>query len=83
MSTVPVSKQNFGVVPRVAYSPAEFAEALGVSRQHVHNMIGRGELQSMKLGKARRIPATEIERLLDEASASTRVVTTDQYGGVA
>ncbi len=80
---MPVLHQSSGVATRVAYSPAEFADALGVSRQHVHNMIARGELHSMKLGKARRIPATEIERLLRDATAIARVASTDEFGGVA
>ena len=53
---------------RWAYSPAEVAELLSVTRQHVHNLIRRGELKSTKIGTCRRIPATEIRRLVDGAS---------------
>jgi excisionase family DNA binding protein len=51
-------------VDRLAYSPAELAEALGVTRQHVHNLIQRGELRAVKVGRCTRIPATEATRLL-------------------
>lgn len=49
---------------RAAYSPAEFAELLGVTRQHVHALINRGEIHSVKLGRSRRIPASELDRIL-------------------
>ncbi|MCZ7537806.1 MAG: helix-turn-helix domain-containing protein [Acidimicrobiia bacterium] len=41
---------------RVAYSPAEAAEALGLSRATVHNLIRAGEIASTKIGRSRRIP---------------------------
>jgi len=52
---------------RLAYSPAEFAAAVGCTRQHVQNLIARGEIPSVKLGRLRRIPAHIVEDLLDEA----------------
>lgn len=51
---------------RLAYSPAEAAEALGVCRQTIHNLIVRGEIRSVKIGRSRRIPAAELVRLLGE-----------------
>ena len=51
---------------RLAYSPAELAEALGCSRQHIHNLIVRGEIRSIKIGASRRISAAEVTRLLGE-----------------
>ena len=50
-------------VDRLAYSPTEFAEAIGVTRQHVHNLIARGELRAVKVGRCTRIPASEVSRL--------------------
>lgn len=50
---------------RLAYSPAELAEALGVTRAHIHNLIRRGELRSIKLGRSRLIPADVVQDLLD------------------
>jgi excisionase family DNA binding protein len=51
-------------VDRLAYSPTECAAALGLTRQTIHNLIARGELASCKIGRARRIPASELARLL-------------------
>lgn len=54
-------------VERLGYSPAEFAAAFGCTRQHVQNLIARGELPSIKLGRLRRIPRAAVEALLEEA----------------
>lgn len=50
-------------VERFAYSPVEVAEALGVSRAHIYNLMQRGELRYSSVGHVRRIPRTELERL--------------------
>ncbi len=49
---------------RMAYSPAEAAEVLGLCRASIYNLMARGELRSASLGRARRIPRVELERLL-------------------
>ncbi|MGH9151160.1 MAG: helix-turn-helix domain-containing protein [Acidimicrobiales bacterium] len=51
-------------VERLAYSPAEIAHALGCTRQHIQNLIGRGELPSVKLGRKRLIPRHVVDELL-------------------
>jgi excisionase family DNA binding protein len=51
-------------VERLGYRPARAAEALDVTRQHVFNLIARGEIRAIKLGNATIIPAAEIARLL-------------------
>lgn len=58
---------------RLAYSPAEAAEILGVSRAHVHALIAQGILPSLKLGRSRRIRAEALaERLaILEAEAAS------------
>ncbi len=57
-------------VERLAYSPAEVAAALGCTRQHVQNLIARGELRSVKLGRRRLIARHVLTDLLgiDEAT---------------
>lgn len=50
----------------------ETAEMLGVSRWTVQRMIAAETLQSVKIGKSRRIPYSEIERVLHARSAPTR-----------
>lgn len=54
---------------RVAYSQQEFADALGLSRQHVAKLITRGDVHAVKLGRAVRIPASELDRLLSPVSS--------------
>jgi len=48
---------------RLAYSPAEAAEVIGVCRATIYNLIGRGDLRVTKIGRATRIPITELRRL--------------------
>jgi excisionase family DNA binding protein len=50
---------------RVAYSPSEVASRLGVTRQHIHNLIARGEIPSVKLGRRRLIPGALVDRFYD------------------
>lgn len=50
---------------RLAYSPAEVAAKLGCTRTHIQNLIARGELPSVKLGRRRLIPRTVIDDLFN------------------
>jgi excisionase family DNA binding protein len=47
----------------LAYTPAEAAELLGISRKHVYVLMERGELRTTKIGSCRRVPADEVRRL--------------------
>lgn len=49
-------------VDRLAYSPAEAAAAIGVSRATIYNLLHRGELTARKVGRATRIARSELER---------------------
>ena len=49
------------------YSLNEFAKILGVSQQHIFNVIKRGEIKKVKVGKRSLIPVSELQRLLDSA----------------
>jgi excisionase family DNA binding protein len=53
---------------RSAFSVAEFARAIGISRGSVYALIAAGELKSLKLGDRRIIPASELQRLLSRAA---------------
>ena len=52
---------------REFYSLNEFAKILGVSQQHIFNVIKRGEIKKVKVGKRSLIPVSELQRLLDSA----------------
>lgn len=50
----------------LAVKPADGAALLGVSRQTIYRWMWAGEIRSVTLGSSRRIPMTEIDRLLTE-----------------
>ena len=56
------------------YKPEEAAEALRVSRTRIYELIRGGQLESVKSGRNRRIPAEALDeyvaRLRDEAGAA-------------
>jgi excisionase family DNA binding protein len=53
-----------GSDPRIAYSPAEAAAALGITRQTVYALIARGELRRFKVGRCTRIPTADVHALV-------------------
>lgn len=53
-------------LPKLAYTPAEAADLLGVTRQHLYRFLNSGELPSFYLGRSRRIPAIALERFVAE-----------------
>ena len=54
---------------RITYSVDEVAQMLGISRGLAYEMVGRGELPSVRLGRRLLIPCRAFERWLDEAVA--------------
>lgn len=65
------SPQTVSVVRRHAYTPAEAATALGLCRASIYNLMARGELRYVKLGRSTRIPAAELDRLLGASSGGS------------
>jgi excisionase family DNA binding protein len=55
-------------------SIAQAAELLGVSRDTVRRLIAVGELSSMKIGVAVRIPREDVDHLVARGRARTRGV---------
>ena len=49
---------------RLAYSPAEAAVALGMSRSKVYELMADGTLPSLTLGRSRRIRVADLDALL-------------------
>lgn len=47
------------------YKVKEVAEMFRVSMQAVRNMISRGQLAAVKIGKDYRIPVSEVDRILN------------------
>ena len=54
----------------------EAAQRLGIGRSHAYNYVLRGELESVKMGRSRRVPVQAIddfvERLRSETEHSVR-----------
>lgn len=48
---------------RLAVTPREFAKMLGVSANHVYNLIASGQVRVTRLGRRLLIPRYELERL--------------------
>lgn len=49
---------------RLAYSPADAAENLGVSQRTIWRLIGSGEIGTFKLGSRTLIPADDLRALI-------------------
>ena len=60
---------------RLLLKPAEFAEAIGVSRSRGYELIERGEVPSVRIGNSVRVPVDALkkwseQRLASESTAS-------------
>lgn len=63
--------------PRALYTVNETLQALGVSRPTLYGMLRARTLRSVLIGRSRRIPATEIERI----SRATYVAVDPKFSG--
>lgn len=48
-----------------AFSPAEAAQQLSISRANLYRLIAEGTIRRVKIGRRTLIPASEIDRLLE------------------
>lgn len=51
---------------RLLLSVEEAADSLGISRAAMYQILGRGEVASVKLGRSRRIPVDALRRFVSE-----------------
>ena len=58
-----ISERN-ALAERLAYSPDEAAELLGISRELVHDLLRTGQLGSVKAGRRRLIGKHHLEEFL-------------------
>jgi excisionase family DNA binding protein len=58
---------NMDIDNRWCLSVPEAAELLGISRNNAYELVKRGELPSIKLGKRKLIPKVALEKKLLEA----------------
>ena len=52
----------------LVYTVVETAALLGISRTHAYELVSRGELAHVRLGKRIVIPRSALERMLDVAA---------------
>ncbi len=55
-----------GNLGRLGYSAREVAESLGVSEKHIKNLMAKGVIPSLTLGKRRIVRAADLQKALDE-----------------
>jgi excisionase family DNA binding protein len=60
---------------KILLKPLEVAEAIGVSRSRVYDLIGRGELPSIRVGGVVRVPVQALrDWVSDQMGAKSRPV---------
>jgi excisionase family DNA binding protein len=59
-------------IPRLAFSPNEAAEALGISRAKLYEELASGRLRSLRAGKRRLIPIGALDEWLSDLPADYR-----------
>jgi excisionase family DNA binding protein len=57
---------------RLAYSPSESAQVLGISRSKVYELMGSGDLNVIKLGSRTLVLHSELARFLASLGARAR-----------
>lgn len=50
---------------KLCYTPTEAAALLGVGRTKVYELMASGQLASIRIGRARRIPATALRTFVE------------------
>lgn len=63
------NKTSAATLAPMVLSPDEVAAALRVTRQYVYELMARGELDSVTIGRHRRISVQSVERLVANGCA--------------
>lgn len=56
---------------KLLLTPDEAAQALGVSRSTVYELINSGELTAIRIGRSRRVPTEVLERFVRARTEET------------
>lgn len=56
-------------IPRILLKPEEAAIALGVSRSTLYELLATGAVDSVHIGKSRRVPVAALERYVEQLRA--------------
>jgi len=57
---------------RLLLRPEEVAQALGIGRSQAYSLLSSGEIESIRIGRSRRVPVEALERWLEEVRGSQR-----------
>jgi len=68
-ATTPLPYQD-----RLLLRPREVAAATGLSRSMVYELIGRGELPSIRVGKSVRVPVADLQQWIRDQAVQQRPV---------
>lgn len=63
MTKIQRAKPN---VDRLLLTVVEAADLLGVGRTTLYELLARGELQAVRIGRSRRVPRTAIDDYVDQ-----------------
>lgn len=55
-------------VERLLLRPAEAAQAIGVSRSRMYELINSGEIPSVKVGRVKRVPVDKLREWIERNS---------------
>lgn len=55
---------------KLLLTPEEAGERLGVGRTQIYDLMRRGELLSVHIGRLRRIPVAALQRYVEELTAA-------------
>ncbi len=55
-------------VERILYRPVEAAEAIGVSRARLYELMNSGEIPFVKVGNVKRVPVAKLREWVDRQS---------------
>ena len=58
-------------VERILYRPVEAAEAIGISRAKMYELIASGEVPSIKVGNVKRVPVDKLREWVEGRTPST------------
>jgi excisionase family DNA binding protein len=61
----PVGNEQDDRIPRLLLKPEEAATVLGVSRSTLYELLAAGAVESVHIGKSRRVPVAALERYVE------------------
>jgi excisionase family DNA binding protein len=69
-----MSEQVVAPAPKLALTPEEAAEALGISRSQMYLLIARDDVASITIGRLRRVPVTALQEFIARRLVEARKV---------